>query len=385
MDFLKMTRSFAIAFGVLVITTVTVIAAPIRREDVENISKAHQRWWGTELERRFEELPKTGMVEKYRRPWSGHIYPDKNGGCVEVLSKYDRAFYRGRYLASGYERHDIEIHKSPQKRRGGLLGILTVTRNDTPDWAGHCNGWTAAAIRHAEPKKNVVRNGVVFTPSDIKGLMAELYVYGDIELLGGSESTVNAATLHLVLANWIGMGQHPVGMDNTLGKEIWNYPVYSYKSSSAMRGDRVVEVKTNIGYVNSVDSEYDEAPERYKFMYFHYWLDLDLQGKIVGGGFYRDSSQIDLLWVPLKPAQGGQPGNKEGNPYLSMKEVMSMWRDSVPVEDRAQWYNINPLPEDAVVPEDAVEAAPAEDPPAENVEGHVLETADGGVIIGSPR
>jgi hypothetical protein len=55
-----------------------------------------------------------------------------------------------------------------------------------PDWSGHCNGWTSAAIRHAEPQQSVVRNGVVFTPSDIKGLLAELYIYNDVEDLSGS-------------------------------------------------------------------------------------------------------------------------------------------------------------------------------------------------------
>lgn len=366
---------------VTIASTLTALASPIPKKESENLDKVHQRWWGTKVERRFEQLPKKGMVEKNRRPWSGYIYPDKHGGCINVLRVYDRAFHYGRPLCVNYERRDIEIHKSPQERRGPLLGLVRVTRVDTPDWAGHCNGWAAAAIRHAEPKRNVVRNGVTFTPATIKGLLAELYVFGDIEMLSGSEQIVHPATFHLILANWIGRGQHPIAMDNTLGEEIWNYPVYAYKSSAAKRGNNRVEVKTNIGFVNSVDSEYEEAPKRYKFMYFHYYLDLDATGRIVGGGYYRDSERIDLVWVPLQPAQGGTAGNKEGNPYMNVHEVLSLWRDSVPKEDRDQWYNINPWPEDAITAVDEEKTDETTPEPADSDEssepqdGPALETA----------
>lgn len=384
----KSTAVIAQTICVVIASTLTVFAAPIPRKESENLDKVHQRWWGSKMERRFEELPKKGMVEKYRRPWSGHIYPDKFGGCINVLRVYDRAFHYGRPLCVNYERRDIEIHKSPQERRGPLLGIIRYTRVDTPDWAGHCNGWAAAAIRHAEPKNNVVRNGVTFTPSTIKGLLAELYVFGDIEMLSGTESIVHPATFHLCLANWIGRGQHPIAMDNTLGEEIWNYPIYAYKSSAAKRGSNRVEVKTNIGFVNNVEGERDVAPERYKFMYFHYYLDLDAAGRIVGGGYYRDSERIDLVWVPLQPAQGGTEGNKKGNPYMDVDEVLSIWRDSVPKEDREQWYNINPWPEDAITATDEGNAGESEDAatdPAEAEDGPVLETADGSGTVETAR
>lgn len=368
---------------VVITTSLTVIAAPISKKEADSLSKVHQRWWGSDIEWRFEELPKSGMVEKERRPWSGHIYPDKDGGCINVLRVYDRAYHYGRSLCVNFERRDIEIHKSPQKRRGPL-GLLQVTKVDTPDWAGHCNGWAAASIRHAEPKNNVVRKGVTFTPSTIKGLLAELYVFGDIEMLAGADSTVHPATFHVALTNWVGRGQHPIAMDNTLGEEIWNYPIYSYKSSSAKRGNNRVEVKTNIGFINSVNSEYDEAPKRYKFMYFHYYLDLDMAGRIVGGGSYRDSEKIDLLWVPLQPAQGGQEGNKQGNPYMNVKEVLSIWRDSVPEEDRSQWLNINPWPEDAITASDE-EETPETDEAPEIESGPILETAEVGSGLDEQR
>jgi len=345
---------------VFAVLTSTAAAWPIGEEELKDITESYKRWWDTDLEMNFESLPKSGMVGKHRIPWAGHIYPDRAGGCYNVLRKYDMAFHGGRLLSASFERHDIAIHRtSVSVTRRGLFGrSYSRPSYGTPHWAGHCNGWTAAAIRHAEPQNNVTRNGVVFRPSDIKGLMAELYIYCDIELLGGAyEGSVNPATLHLMLTNWVAKG-HPIGMDNTLGREIWNYPIYSFKSNSAKRGDREVEVRTNIGFVNSTNQEYDKAPKRYKFLSFHYALELDESGKIVGGYYYRDSSQIDLLWAPLQPTKGGTDGNKEGNPHLDPKEVLALWRDSVPEEARNNWYNINPWPEDAIVdPEEEKEEA----------------------------
>lgn len=342
-----------------------VSAATIGDEEVQEVREIHQRWWGADLEWEFDALAIEGSVEKDRMPWPGYIYPDRAGGCEAVLRKYDQAFHEGRALAAGYEQQDIRVHRREitTTRRAGLLGLRTQTVHTvgTPHWAGHCNGWTAAAIRHAQPENNVTRNGVVFSPADIKGLLAELYVYCDIETLGGAyEEAVNPATLHVILANWIGRGKLPIGMDRTLGKEVWNYPIYAYKSSSARRGDRLVEVKINVGFIKNIDREQDAAPVAYDYLYLHYDLDLDEHGKITGGSYYRDSSRIDLLWAPLQPAQGGQDGNKKGNPHLDVKEVMALWRDSVPAESREQWYNINPWPEDAVVSEAAEEEESAE-------------------------
>jgi len=358
------------------ILTSTVVAATLSDKRVKEQNEIYKTWWGTELEWRFDELPASGMVGKHRMPWAGHIYPDNAGGCIYVLQKYDRAFHRGRPLAADFERRDIRIHRTPQIRRGGLLGLRRVRVIATPDWAGHCNGWAAAAIRHAEPKNSVTRNGVVFAPSDIKGLLAELYVYSNHELLGGEEGgAVNPAMFHVMVTNWIGLGKHPIAMDNTLGEEIWNYPIYSYKSSAAKRGDRLVEVSTNIGFVNSTNREYDVAPKRYQFLYLHYYLDLDADGRVIGGGYYRDSNRIDLLWVPLQPTPGGQEGNKEGNPHLDVKEVLAIWRDSVPEEHRNQWYNINPYPDDAIIDDEEEAAAGTPDDDTEEDETADAETA----------
>src|SRR5204863_7154780 len=94
---------------------------------------------------------------------------------------------------------------------------------------------------------------------------------------------------------------------------------------------------------------------------YHYVLDVDDSGTIRGGRFYGDSQQIDMLWTPLKPAPGGDPNNKRGNPHLDIKEVLAIWRDSVPEDLRKKWLNIDPTEEDRVLP--AVENIATTEPP----------------------
>jgi hypothetical protein len=343
------------------------VGQAIKQAEIDQQNEAFQRLWGDQLVWKFEDLPEKGSVPDWRMPYSGYIYPDTAGGTVNALQKYDQAFNRGRYSATQHERWDTTAYRTTvyETRRTGLFGWgrrrVAVTR--TPHWHGHCNGWTAAASRHAEPEKAVVRNGVTFWPRDIKALLAEIYIYSHTETLAGDYNyVVNPGTLHVILGNWLGRYEHPIGMEATPGKEKWNYPIYAYANSSAKRGSREVEVRSNVAYAYSTRGEPDKAPRITRQKYFHYSLDLNEDGEIVGGQYYRDSSQIDLLWVALTPVQGGQEGNERGNPYVDVEQVLSLWRDSVSPEIVDKWVNVQWRPEDAVEPQlDEEQLAVADD------------------------
>jgi hypothetical protein len=322
----------------------------IKKDELEYQKQAFKQWWGNDLVVKLDDLPLEGVVPEFRVPYSGHDYPDLSGGTVGALLKYDQAFHGGRPLAAEFERMDIREHRNgePDSVRG-LFGRLRQVRRRTPTWYGHCNGWTAAAIRHAEPQNPVVRNGVTFTPADIKGLLAEIYMYTDSEFLGGVDPAINPGTLHLVLANWLGRGSHPVGMETAVGEVVVNFPIYSYRAVVNRLGPQQAEVRMSIRYALNVNRETDKSPRDYnRQMYFHYALDLDDEGAIRGGHYFGDSQQIDMLWTPLKPAQGGQEKNLRGNPHLDVKEVLAIWRESVPEELRKKWLNIDPPEEDRV-------------------------------------
>jgi hypothetical protein len=332
----------------------STLGQTLSQERVDAQNQMYQRLWNTDLVWRFDDLPTKGSVPEFRVPYSGDIYLDTRGGTINALRKYDQAFNEDD-RASRHERWDTTAYRKTYyvTRRVGLFGSRRVAVTRTPHWHGHCNGWTAATIRHAEPQESVVRNGVTFTPADIKGLLAEIYIYQDIEKIGGEYGVVHPVELHLALTNWIGRQSHPIGMEADPGKEKWNYPIYSYASSHAKRGDRRVEVRTNVRYAQFSQREQQQSPRLAKQRYFHYALNLNEDGEIIGGYYYRDSSRIDLLWIPIAPVHGGEKGNERGNPYVDVNEVVALWRDSVPQDLVDRWVMIDETPE-----------TPAEDPAA---------------------
>jgi len=363
----------------------------IRKDELEQQQQAFKQWWGDELVTKFADLPAKGEVPDYRVPYSGHDYPDRGGGTIFALSKYDQAFNRGRQLATDYERMDVSAHRngrSDAPPRMGLFGRMRGgggSRGGVPTWYGHCNGWTAAAIRHAEPQKSVVRNGVTFTPADIKGLLAEVYMYADSEFLGGIDPSINPAVLHLTLTNWLGRGSYPIGMETAVGEVVINFPVFNYKTTINKLSDRQQDVRTWITYTLNINREMDKGPANYhRQMYFHYVLDLDEGGDIRGGRYYGDSQQIDMLWAPRKPAQGGEEGNKRGNPHLSVKEVLAIWRESVPDDLRKKWLNIDPTEEDRVLPPEEALAVAVTEKPADAASTDAAATAPAATATEAP-
>jgi hypothetical protein len=155
--------------------------------------------------------------------------------------------------------------------------------------------------------------------------------------------------------------------------EKWNYPVYAYASSFAKRSDNRVEVKTNLAYAKDSDGEYMKSPRIQKIKYFHYTLTLNDAGEIVGGQFLNDSSIIDMLWMPLRPKQSGQPGHERGNPYIDVNRILAIWRASVPEEKRREWFVVDPAKEDRIISKDLVwgrRILPVQDPDAKTATGN---------------
>lgn len=326
----------------------TAAGSIIPPQDVQKQNQVFRRYWGTDFEWRFDALPASGSVPSHQIPYSGYIYPDNYGGTITSMRKYDRAFHMGRTPATDWEEQDNERWKAPAERRGPFRAIRRP-RMEVPSWSGHCNGWAAAAIRHAEPQHSVRYRDVVFTPSDIKGLLAELYIFNDVVDLSGSGGNISAGVFHVVLANWLGRGSHGLGMEAEPGEQKWNYPVYAYNSDSVRISSQMVEVRLNLAYVRDTSREYDSAPKNYDVKHFHYVLNLDPSGRIIGGRFLRGSSLIAMLWLPLQPKQAGQPGNRAGNPYISAQRILAIWRASVPSEERERWVVVDPPSQDRYV------------------------------------
>ncbi|MCG8586997.1 MAG: hypothetical protein MI757_20010 [Pirellulales bacterium] len=369
--------SWLCLFVVFALAPIASAAGPIMEQEKGELDATFKKWWGEEQVWKLDELPIKGYVPLERVPYAGNIYPDNQGGTIAACRKYDYAFNRGRRGAEAHERWDVKAYKTMTPTAAGLFGRRTVMRNRVPHWSGHCNGWTSAAIRHAEPARSVTRNGVTFTPSDIKALLAELYTFTNTENIGGIyEHVINPAALHMTLTNWVGRKRHPIAMENTPGKEIWNFPVYAYNSVVKNYG-RTADVKVTMAYKNYTEREFDKAPKNVMHKYFHYQLTLNAKGEITGGSYYGDSSTMDFFWVPSPPVQGGKKGNERGNPYLKMNDVLALWRASVDQDVVNKWVNFENIDRPEVEVEVAtpeVETPETDKPEEESPEGAVATT-----------
>src|SRR5438105_9187597 len=85
---------------------------PIQKDEIQQQQQAFKQWWGDDLVLKLADLPAEGKVPDYRLPYSGHDYPDRAGGTIASLSKYDRAFHSGRPLATEFEHMDVSAHRA---------------------------------------------------------------------------------------------------------------------------------------------------------------------------------------------------------------------------------------------------------------------------------
>ena len=155
------------------------------------------------------------------QPWSGWWWPAGSAGGGPTLfapdgplDKYDRYVAATSGESPGtraWEREELYIPGVP--------------------WAGHCNGFAAAALLEPEPTQPISVLGITFSVADQKGLLVD-YHFGDSAAWSfGADSDLNPADFHRMLLTWIGeAGQGFVLTYDMGGGEVWSYPAYKFES-----------------------------------------------------------------------------------------------------------------------------------------------------------
>ncbi len=325
-------------------------------------------------------IPLEISVSDEKKPYSGHWYPQKAGGTNVILSdgfsplqKYDRVFNSGKSLAADWE---MLNHGPKQKEK----------LEDIPNWAGHCNGYSAASSNRQEPNRDVTKNGVVFRPHDIKALLAEVYMNVKYLFLAGNRCLLpldrnhpekfpsalnrknptigsacddtNAATFHTVLTNWIARANQAIVVDISPDNAVWNYPHYAYRFTKA-EVDREAALKI----IGSGEKTYVFNPDAKKFFDIHmtafyanapdeealgsiaphlephnskyrYVLETDVDGFIVGGEWARESQTAHpaFVWAAFEILPGN--GSKDSsNPNVNSDKVLKLWAKSIGADE----------------------------------------------------
>lgn len=201
-------------------------------------------------------------------------------------------------------------------------------------WWGICHGWAAAAILFKEPVKDVVYNGVTFTPADMKGYAS---VAGtDIDLAPGgwvgsrydgaknyeldeskNDPALNDVTprqYHNFMAKFLGAGKGVV-VDRYTGGEVWNQPTDRYETTCSAvatgcaAGQQAQLCKTAFtwaedGSVTLVANGNRNAPHAYTTRNLTYTLCIK-DGAIATEGKWnhdpntdKNNLHPDFLWAP---------------------------------------------------------------------------------------
>ncbi|MGE3610609.1 MAG: hypothetical protein AB7I27_13545 [Bacteriovoracaceae bacterium] len=291
----------------------------------------------------FSSLPLKGEVIEKEKHWSSDYWARRLGG---INYRWNSSNPRGFNLVSPTKKQALKMTQnelsslSPAEKMDLLNGNYTypikneIARYASPQrpyWEGICDGWAAAASNHYEPSPKTLINPdgipIPFGSADIKGLLSWYYArkvstaYSHMGLRcrgGNSEERcredMNAGAFHIVLTNRLGVRGYSFIADIMNNAEVWNHITYSYATSilndhlpplsnSAPGTSKVVRVKTNVRFVDETKNYWDPvlgtSHQKYVSRNYHYYLDLDSHGNIIGGDWIS-SSRPDFLWLAKK-------------------------------------------------------------------------------------
>lgn len=304
-------------------------------------------------------------------PWSDSYWPSYRGGIAVRWSGNYRnkhrsplhySLYSRRTLARYSEKRDQKKYRqrldsmSPAEKYGVFVGDYKyslwhqekartkkiIKKPKGRYWEGLCDGWAASAYLFDEPKPITVTNAdgitVSFGSSDIKALLIyymakkgksshflgkrnNKITIADIKKRPGLRFNpryrdVNPGAFHVVLTNQIGFMLEGFVMDADPQSQVWNHPIYSYKteelhnnlrpSASAARGTvREIRVRTTVHYAVEIGSYWDANKFGSKKKVYTYRLELDRAGRILGGEWEGKSTldHPDFLWKMQRPSE----------------------------------------------------------------------------------
>jgi hypothetical protein len=372
-----------------------------KEQEVERSPDDAPSIFSNDLVYKLSDLPESG--EAANIPWAGNYWPTyqdsinhrwAGNGEKSASEKYGAAFnvsgvedavsratgidsQRDSKTCTSDSQCNDDLGEACAKRRGASSGRCVAT------WFGICHSWAPIAVMYAEPKHEVVRNGVTFKVQDIKALLTlahdkglrtkfasgrcnENDGAGDIEYdengrpLPGQCIDTNPASYHILLANYLGLRRESFVEDRTYDFEVWNQPLRGYRVTKLAeidaqtanrlvgvkpaadgqvpstyqfnaRAARFYEVETEVDYISESDASRDgnlaSEIDRYTNTdRYSYVLELDADGRLLGGEWTGESktAHVDFVWLPTSVDDHSIAGGK-----IKFSDVMSIYNESV--------------------------------------------------------
>jgi len=188
---------------------------------------------------------------------------------------------------------------------------------DCASWWGHCNGWSAAAIKEPEPlMPKIDASGAHWTPGTQKAVLSELWLDTGTQSIGRSSiaslsPVVNSSDpnyntfwdvtpkqFFLTFTNYIGALRVGLAIDRFTGHEIWNQPIAGYRFLP-LRSDELSKDE-------SVNPPVYTAVLRVKFYYANDTVRPSIRSPHFHIANTSDDEQLELVKVGDQPAYVGR-------------------------------------------------------------------------------
>lgn len=261
------------------------------------------------------------------KPWNGYWWPIKDNGMISgtaVQMYVPLPIYypdwRGHFAP--FDKYNAAFGENPR----GELWRWEHLYHDDPEalgWAGHCNGWAAAAIFEPEPAAGE-QNGVYFRVGDKKALLTEMH-QGDVGTTygldpGNPSATIAPQLFHATLIQYLRDLGKPIVVEKDPSEEIWNFPCYGYEMSWSDIGS--YREYTTTCYFSSdfvspdtTDASYFTETYTYRFL--------------IEGGELKDcewtgdsvTDHPDFMWDVA--------GRSSSNPYLDSERVSQLMATTI--------------------------------------------------------
>lgn len=284
----------------------------------------------------FDSLPLSGTATV--KPWAGYHWPARKGGIAYQWQQGKRASVNNLKSYSQVQSMSWSEKQrlSPSEKLDILLGdfnygitkwVLRNNPSNSEKWSGICEGTAMASMLFQQPSPIRMRNTygqeIPLYTSDLKAFtswyMARVHKSRIYWVGKRCEQTlrndpcwdVNPGAFHAILTNHIGINKQVFLMDNTKTREVWNYPVYNFRSTILERknmpyGHMRYRIRTTLQHGGSVQPHTGtiSSDQNAKWRNFEYFVDVNDRGEIYGGQWVSNKHPDFVWYKPFQRFQG---------------------------------------------------------------------------------
>jgi len=274
---------------------------------------------------KLAELPKTGEAEHLS--WSDTYWPSMESGIAhrwntdedpedfkyKPNSKEDlqKMSYENLTKLSPAEKYDI------LNDRYDYPTVNSEWQRTSPQdagWEGICHGWAPASLNFRQPNPVNITNSdgimIPFGSSDIKALLS--FYMGQFDTgrtwfvadrcnndlaSDATKETIpacmdqDAGSFHVIMTNIMGLQKKGFVIDRDRSIQVWNQPFHRFNVDNITElaaprtpgANSSVQVTVSITYGKETSPRWNSHPVYEVTEQYNYYLDLDLQGRILGG------------------------------------------------------------------------------------------------------